>query len=197
MTYTDLEKLYGPPHGKHYLRLVNLAFKSFKNEDERQHVATETCRYVLTNFNKPGFDRFTSEGQAWVYARKVLQHRVLALKNELKGLPYQEFEGENILSSRQDKSVTSKEALSEIEQAVFKLSPRRQEVWRLREIEGLEYEEIAARLGVGSVITIRSRYRRAKRSLQLLLAPPREDIDMEIRETRARLRRLEIERRKR
>lgn len=73
-------------------------------------------------------------------------------------------------SSRPDEAMAGKELRAEIEEALGKLSPDQKETIILREVQGMDYKEIADIMGC-SLGTVMSRLFYARKKLQTLLKP--------------------------
>src|SRR5438128_2133383 len=100
----------------------------------------------------------------------ILRNRCFAeRRREARIGPTADVESQPIAATeRPDGMMEAKERLHALQQALLELTPEQREVFVLKHVEGLSYEEIAARIG-GSVPSLKMRMHRAYDRLRELL----------------------------
>lgn len=196
LTYKEVEDhLTGPG----FRGLVVRARGSIWKPGEAEWVVNLALASVLRKMKESGFVPFESVKQAQAYALTAVDWKVLDYQRIKMRERYQpaEEEGPGPVVVQKVDPLESKETLTEIEEAIKKLPTWMRNVWNLREREGLRFREIATRLGLATEWSASSIHVQAKKRLQLLLAPPREFEDMEIKQAEIALKKMRDNRRRR
>ena len=110
--------------------------------------------------------------RAWLI-RTVIHRSLHARRGTERRRKWEELAGGEIVDScvlcDPERSVQNRELRDRLDEALRALSEEQVRILELRALEGLEYEDIAGRLGV-PVGTVRSRLNRARHALRLELA---------------------------
>ena len=154
-------------------RLVNFLYRYAGNKDDAEDIAQDTfLRLYRLKHTYKDVGKFSS----WFYTIALNQAKShMRLKNRHKGISlnqgFGEEEKEMELPSDAklpDENIMSEDENFYIQKAINALDDKHREIIILRDIQDLEYEEIAGILNV-PVGTVKSRINRARESLKVTL----------------------------
>lgn len=158
--------------------IFNVACRMFSNVEDASDIAQEALIKAYKNINK--FD-FNSSFSTWLYRitvnvcidemrrRKGKETYSIDAEDEENGLFIQLED----TSEGAEEGVIRKETVSEVRQAIDKLSEEHKMVIILRDLQDLSYEEVAQTLGI-NVGTVKSRLARGRKNLKDIIIKQRE-----------------------
>lgn len=156
-------------------RVYAIAFNMTRSEEDAWDVAQEA---FVKAWKSIGHFRGQSSFFTWLY--RIVMNVTIDFQRKRKieaGTEFDDQVGHQIdpaattvpsATARPDRSAHGSELRAEIDAALLKLSGEHREVIVLREIEGLDYQEIADRLEL-QIGTVMSRLFYARKKLQTLL----------------------------
>lgn len=165
-------------------KVYNIAFRMMGNSEDAEDIAQETFIKVYRSLSK---FRGDSAFSTWLYriATNISIDQLRKKKNRMVVYIDNNVEGEEGDIQRQLKDdspspediAETKELKNTVQNAINRLSPDHKAVIVLRDIKGLQYDEIARILNCPEG-TIKSRINRARLSLHSLLSGNRELFDI-------------------
>lgn len=154
--------------------VYSVVFAELKNSDDAFDVSQEV---FIRLYNAAGGFRCESTLKTWLYRmckncaydymRKYYKHRALSLT--VKDPQEETAEDIDVVAqSTPDEEIIRKEQIMAVRKAIKKLPEEQRDVIVLRELEGLQYSEIAIMLGI-SEGTVKSRISRGREALKKFL----------------------------
>ncbi|HWP30189.1 MAG TPA: sigma-70 family RNA polymerase sigma factor [Fimbriimonadales bacterium] len=161
-----------------YSKVYNLAYRLAGNPNDAEDLTQEAYYRAFRRFET--YDG-TKPFENWIFRilgrlfLDLMRYRKRRVKTVSYDAPLPEERQDNVYFEKPDESTNPetlfiKETLSdELQEAINKLTPEQQTVVILADVEGLQYKEIAERIGA-PVGTVRSRLHRSHKTLRKMLS---------------------------
>jgi RNA polymerase sigma-70 factor (ECF subfamily) len=160
---------------EHQDQIYRFGMKMCRHPEDAEDVLQET---LLTMARSIGDFRGKSSLSTWLYS--IARSFCIKKRRKSKFAPEREhsLEHEASVEARRlvhpgrppDQAVVDKETLAALDAAIRSLEPGQQEVFLLRDIEGLKASEVGEVLGI-SVAAVKSRLHRARARIREMLVP--------------------------
>ena len=141
----------------YYDEIYRFVYWQVGNREDALDVTQECLISALRSL--PSYDPKKSGFRTWLY--RVASHKVIDLRRKTGAMPVAADIGEQEIADVEDftEQIQNRELLERVEQFVCRMSPRQQEVFRLRVYAGCSFPEIAAALAEPEA-AVKARYYR-------------------------------------
>ena len=141
----------------YYDDIYRFVYWQIGNREDALDVTQECLISALRSL--PSYNPKKSGFRTWLY--RVASHKVIDLRRKTGAMPVAADIGEQEIADVEDftEQIQNRELLERVEQFVCRMSPRQQEVFRLRVYAGCSFPEIAAALAEPEA-AVKARYYR-------------------------------------